>query len=224
MSENTISVYLPGSTKYVTGTVNGVTAIWTNTEPNVWQAIAAKAVDGLYAVRLILVSESGMTNEIGLTIFDALSLITDRTAEDVRRWKELKSKGYANLAEAEKAEWAHCKGAYNNTDLNRVESAVMMISEKLNELHINVDVTTKSDWEIADLPTVSDLNRYLGNVVKLRNASSGLREAPKPPDSMVRLDYIGANRIEETLLYINTWADRTKDSQKYSGEFYGGEL
>lgn len=224
MSENTISVYLPGSTKYVTGTVNGVTAIWTNTEANVWQAIAAKSPDGLYAVRLTLVSASGMTSEIGLTIFDALSLITDRTAEDVLRWKELKNKDYASMTDAEKAEWVHCKGAYNNTDLNRVEAAVLMISEKLKELYIDVDVTTKSDWELEDLPTLSDMSRYLGNVVKLRNASSGLREAPQPPSSMVRLDYIGANRIEETLLYINNWADGMKDSQKYAGEFFGGEL
>ena len=224
MSENILSVYLPGSTKYVTGTVNGITATWTNTEANVWQAIARKSPDGLYAVRLTLISESGMTSDIGLTLFDSLSLITDRTAQDVLRWKELKDKGYANMTDAEKEEWVHCKGAYNISDLNRVEAAVQMISQKLKALHIQADVTTKSDWEMTDLPTLSDMNRYLGNVIKLRSASSGLREAPQPPGSMVRLNYIGANRIEETLLYINAWADRMTDSQKYAGEFYGGEL
>lgn len=224
MSENILSVYLPGSTKYVTGTVNGITVTWTNTEANTWQAIARKSPDGLYAIRLTLISESGMSSNVGLTLFDALSLITDRTAQDVLRWKALKDKGYDNLSASEKAEWEHCKGAYNISDLNRVESAVMMISAKLKELHIAADVTTKSDWELTDLPTISDMNRYLGNVVKLRNASSGLREAPQPPSSMVRLDYIGANRIEETLLYINNWADRMIDSQKYAGEFFGGEL
>lgn len=165
-----------------------------------------------------------MTNQVGLTLFDALSLITDRTEADVLRWKELKAKGYDNMTDAEKAEWVHCKGAYNNSDLNRVEAAVQMISGKLKELHISADVTTKSDWELDDLPTVSDMNRYLGNVVKLRNASSGLREAPQPPSSMVRLNHIGANRIEETLLYINAWADGMIDSQKHAGEFFGGEL
>lgn len=224
MSENTISVHLPGSTQYVSGTVNGETVTWTNTEANVWQAIAKRSADGIYALKLTLISVSGMTSAIGLTIFDSLSLITDRTALDVLRWKELKAKGYAQLTDAEKAEWAHCKGAYNISDMNRVEAAVMMIAEKLKELHIPVDVTTKSDWAMADLPTVSDLNRYLGNVAKLRNASSGLREAPQLPSSMVRLNYIGANRIEETLLYINAWADGMKNSQKYSGEFFGGEL
>lgn len=224
MSENILSVYLPGSTKYVTGTVNGVTVTWTNTEANVWQAVAKKSPDGLYAVRITLISESGMTSEVGLTLFDVLSLITDRTAQDVIRWKALKDKGYDNLSSAEKTEWEHCKGAYNISDLNRVESAVMMIAAKLKELHIAADVTTKSDWELTDLPTVNDMNRYLSNVVKLRNSSTGLRMAPQPPSSMVRLNYTGANQIEATLLYINTWADRMLDSQKYAGEFYGGEL
>lgn len=223
MSE-VLAVYLPGSTQYVTGTVNGVTVTWTNTAEHLWQATADKTPDGIYALQLTLISVSGVTSNVGFTLYAEMNLITDRTAWDVQRWKELKDKGYANLTTAERAEWAACKGAYNYTDLNRVEAAVRIISEKLKEVYIDTDVTTKSDWEQENLPTISDMNRYLGNVVKLRNASSGLRKAPQPPDSMVRLDYIGANLIEETLLYINTWADRTKDSQKYAGEFYGGEL
>ena len=222
MSE-VIAVYLPGSTMYVTGTVNGVDVTWTNTAEKLWQAIADKDPNGIYTLHLTLVSMSGVTSTVGFTIYDSLNLITDRTLQDVQRWKELKAKGIERMTEAEKAEWAACKGAYNYTDLNRVEAAVRMISEKLKELHIDTDVTTKSDWELTDLPTQSDLSRYLANVVTLRNASSGLQEAPQPPASMAYLDYVGANRIEETLLYINTWADRMKDSQRYAGEFYGGE-
>lgn len=223
MSE-VIAVYLPGSTMYVSGTVNGVDVTWTNTAEKVWQAVADKDPDGIYILHLTLVSMSGMTSNVGLTIYAALNLVTDRTTQDVQRWRTLKSIGYDNMTDAEKAEWASCKGAYNYTDLNRVEAAVRMISEKLKALYIMVDVTTKSDWEQADLPTLSDLGRYIENVKTLREASDGLRLAPQPPASMVRLDYIGANNIEETLLYINTWADRMLDSQKFAGEFIGGEL
>ena len=218
-----IAVFLPGSTMYVSGTVNGVDVAWTNTEGNVWQAIANKDPDGIYLLQLTLVSVSGVTSTVGMTLYASLNLITDRTAQDVQRLKELKRKGYDNLSSAEKAEWAACKGAYNHTDLNRVEAAVRMIAEKLKELHVDVAVTTKSDWALTDLPTISDMNHYLDNVMTLRNASSGLELAPYPPESMVKLDYTGANAIEETLLYINTWADRMKDSQKYAGEFFGGE-
>ena len=223
MSE-VIAVYLPGTTQYVTGTVNGVTVIWTNVEDRLWQAIAARHPVGIYELQLTLVSVSGVTSTVGLTLYSEMNLITDRTLQDVYRWKELKAKGYANMTDAEKAEWASCKGAYNYTDLNRVEAAVRVIAEKLNALNIPVNVTTKSDWTSKDLPTRSDLDRYLGNVLQLRNSTNGLNYAPQPPSTMEKFDYIGANDIEKTLLYINSWADGMKDAQKYSGEIFGGEI
>ena len=223
MSE-VIAVYLPGTTQYVTGTVNGVTAIWTKVEDRLWQTIADRHTLGIYELQLTLISVAGVTSTIGLTLYSEMNLITDRTIEDVNRWKDLKAKNYANMTEAERVEWDSCKGAYNYTDLNRVEAAVRVIAEKLNALNIPVSVTTKSDWTNKDLPTRSDMNRYLGNVLNLRNASSGLYLAPKPPSTMEKLNYMGANDIEKTLMYINNWADGMKEAQKYAGEFYGGEL
>ena len=223
MSERVLDVYLPGTTAYVTGSVNGAVVTWTKMGTNVWQAIVAKNVEGVYVITLTLVSESGMTSEVGLTLFDTLSLITDRTALDVARWQELKSKGLANMTAAELAEWRNSKGAYNYTDMNRVEAAVFMIAAKLNDIDIPVDVTTKSNWTQGDLPTARDMNRYLGNVAKLRSSSTGLHLAPELPDSMVRLNYIGANNIEAALLFINEWADGMKNTRRYSGDFYGGE-
>lgn len=151
------------------------------------------------------------------------NLVTDRTAADVARWRELKNKGIANLTASELAEWLNSKGAYNYTDMNRVESAVSVIAGKLREIDIPVSVATKSNWSRADVPAASDLARYLNNVKLLRNASSGLRLTPTLPSSMVRLDYIGANNIEKALQHIEEWADRSKDSRSYAGEFFGGE-
>ena len=219
-----IAVHLPGTTQYVSGTVNGVSVVWTNVEDHLWQAIADKHPLGIYELQLTLISVAGATSTIGFTLYSAMNLITDRTIQDVNRWKELKAKGYANMTDAEKEEWDACKGAYNYTDLNRVEAAVRVIAEKLTALNIPVSVTTKSDWTNKDLPTRSDMNRYLGNVLALRNASSGLHLAPQPPSTMEKLDYIGANDIEKTLTYINNWANGMKETQKYAGEFYGGEL
>ena len=59
-------------------------------------------------------------------------LITDRTQADVNRVRELALKGWANLTDAEKAEWnAGMKGAYNATDLNRVTQAMDYINAEL---------------------------------------------------------------------------------------------
>lgn len=152
-----------------------------------------------------------------------MNLVTDRTADDVSRWLELKHKGLNGMTASEMTEWLNSKGAYNHTDLNRVEAAVSLIAEKLRDIGINVRVSTKSDWTRDDVPTASDLARYLDNVRALRNASTGLRFAPGLPGSMARLDYIGANSIEEVLAYVSEWADGMRNAQRYAGEFYGGE-
>ena len=223
MTGRTIDIYLPSETMYVSGSVNGVDVTWTNMGNNTWQAMADKTVDGIYVLNLTLISATGVSAEIGMTLYDALHLITDRTDVDVTRWQQLKRKGYGKMTDAEKAEWAVSKGAYNHTDLNRVEAAVLMVASKLRELGIAVLPETKSDWTQADVPTKADMDRYLGNVTMLQSSSSGLHLAPELPSSMARLDYIGANNIEAALLFINAWADGMKNDQRYAGETFGGE-
>lgn len=74
-----------------------------------------------------------------MTIID--TLITDRTSSDVSRWSELKSKGWAGMTEAEKAEWsAGMKGAYKYTDLNRVNEALVYLQNRLRGYGYLVDV------------------------------------------------------------------------------------
>ena len=69
-------------------------------------------------------------------------LITDRTKADVERWKTLRDKGWNGMTEAERNEWlgvivpkpSASKGMYTHRDMNRVESAVKQISERMREL------------------------------------------------------------------------------------------
>ena len=70
-----------------------------------------------------------------------MNLITDRTAADVERYLTLRNKGFANLTATEKSEWlSNMKGAYNYTDLNRVEDAVQYVAGKLRERGQNVEI------------------------------------------------------------------------------------
>ena len=58
-----------------------------------------------------------------------IELITDRTSQDVARVKELTFK---DMTADELTEWlAGMKGAYNYTDLNRVNEAVIYVTERL---------------------------------------------------------------------------------------------
>lgn len=79
------------------------------------------------------------------------------------------------------------KGAYNYSDLNRVERAVAEISEA-----VGLNLTTRT-WTMWDLPKASDMVRYLSNIERIREYFSIDIQAPT---SMNQLTYVGANNIE----------------------------
>ena len=84
------------------------------------------------------------------------------------------------------------KGSYNYSDLNRVERAVEEISDELG-----LGLITKTDWGMWDIPTQSEMERYLSNVRVIRDHFSIETEIPT---SMSNLSYEGANNIEKILL------------------------
>jgi len=84
------------------------------------------------------------------------------------------------------------KGAYNYSDLNRVERAVAEISERLG-----LGLTTKTYWYAWDIPTASDMMRYINNIKAIATA---IGSTIVLPDSMNKLTYETANDIEKILL------------------------
>lgn len=87
---------------------------------------------------------------------------------------------------------ATTKGAYNYSDLNRVERAVAEISDLAG-----LGLVTKTDWQMWDIPIGSDMTRYLSNVKTIRDYFS--IDIPLP-ESMNNLTYAYANNIESILL------------------------
>jgi hypothetical protein len=86
---------------------------------------------------------------------------------------------------------AATKGAYNYSDLNRVERAVAEISDMAG-----LGLVTKTDWTMWDVPTESDMNRFLGNINVLRTRYSNQFSLP---NSMSHLTYETANNIEKII-------------------------
>lgn len=82
-------------------------------------------------------------------------------------------------------------GAYNYSDLNRVERYVAEISN-VGALAL----VTKQNWTKYDIPTVSDMTRYLGNIRTIRDTFSIEIDMPT---SMNNLHYTSANALEEIL-------------------------
>lgn len=154
-----------------------------------------------------------------------LNLITDRTAADVSRWKSLHDKGWEAMTQEEQAEWVGgMKGAYNYTDLNRVESAVRTLESRFIKHGKKLGLTTKTNWTRTSWPTVADMRRYFHNVSVVREAVGVDLGVPIAPTTESSFDYKKANDVEKILFSVNNWLDRADVSQMYSGDLYLGEV
>lgn len=153
------------------------------------------------------------------------NLITDRTQADVDRYAELKAKGLHGMTEAEKAEWeTDLKGAYNHTDMNRVESAVEYVANRLTEAGYSVIPVVKKTWSATDKPTLEDLKRYMKNVSDIRAALTTFETTPDAPTTEKRLSFQAVNALEQILTDVDDLISRMIDAYFYSGDLYSGEV
>lgn len=145
-----------------------------------------------------------------------LGLITDRTQEHVYLLQRLHKKGWADMSPSERTLWSTdaTKGAYNHTDLNRVENAVSKLA-----FLMGLDLTIKTDWSQWDTVTQADMERYLGNVVIIRDMLADEIDFPPLPSSMSNLTWEGANNIEKVL----DMAFRTVSAKSVLSQFVLGE-
>lgn len=204
MSAQVLSVSLPSEIIYVSGTVNGTAYTWTLIE-GAWTATVERAADDTYAVALTAVTAAGTSTNFELTLYyGLLTLITDRTAEDV-----------ANKT---------AKGFYNASDLNRVGAAVQYVAERFAAQGYTVAVSPKTDWLASDIPTASELETYRQNIASLRALLAVMKSTPETPETMLFLDYIKANDIEQILLDLDTLLTNAARAWYQSGEIYAGEV
>lgn len=128
-----------------------------------------------------------------------VQLITDRSQYHVDLLKRLSQKSWDDMTAYEQKVWygEAAKGAYNYTDLNRVETAVAELAELME-----LTLTTKTDWVLWDIPVESDMERYLNNVATIRSYCKVLgivSNLPTLPRNMNALTLEGANNIEKVL-------------------------
>lgn len=222
----TISATLPASTVYVSGTVNDVSVVWTNTGGSVWEAVADRSDDDAYHVELTIVNSAGTSTTAEFTLYyGLLNLITDRTQSDVSYVARLAAKGWSGMTENERSQWLMgLKGAYNATDLNRVGNAVTYVAGRLEEAGYAPDIDPKIDWTVSDIPTESQMETYLDNVRALRNAFTVPDSVPAVPADMEGLTYQEANDIERIILAIDALITNMMDAWFYSNEVFCGEV
>lgn len=153
------------------------------------------------------------------------NLITDRAQADVDRRAELKEKGWQGMTDAERSEWqTSLKGGYNYTDMNRVESAVEYVANKLTEAGYNLFPVVKKNWSVTSKPTINDINRYMKNVADIRTTLATFQTTPAAPTTAQKLTYQMANDIEQILLDVDELITRMKSAYFYSADLYSGEV
>lgn len=129
------------------------------------------------------------------------------------------------MTASERAEWnTSMKGAYNLSDLNRVENAVVYLARRLNEFGYHVEPLVTQTWNTTSIPKPADMTRYLNNVRAIRNAFVTLRTTPDVPATMRRMTYVEANAIEQVLHDVETLIDNMVAAFTYTGDIYGGEI
>lgn len=149
------------------------------------------------------------------------TLITDRTPADVQARAQLQEKVMTQTAtEAELTQWlTDLKGAYNDSDLNRVGEAITFLLDYFNGMNNTItttrdqygvatdslwyfdfpvpDLAPKTDWTQQDIPNADQMAEYLDNVDAVTNIMPINKDLPA---SIGYLGLDGANGIEEALL------------------------
>ena len=213
----------------VDGVVNGESYAFAMTGSadgmSIWSASVARADDDIYRVTVTAINHVGTSSQLSTVIYYGLHLITDRTQFDVDRVKEMRKRGWANLTPEERSEWeSGLKGAYNNSDLNRVQSAIRYLADRFADVGYFIELSGSKSWTVQDIPTRTDLENYLSDVRAIRRALTLFKTTPNVPDTMLDFNYIKANHIEQILFDVDTLLSNMIASFVYSGEFFGGEL
>lgn len=142
--------------------------------------------------------------------------VFDRTEEDVEYAKAYnKSPSGSSVAEY--------KGALNASDLNRIEGNCGYLAELLHSCGYTSHVTVKTDWTMADFPTLAEFTRIRDNITELMRAYAQAEDMPDMRTDS-RTDYVEINNMEFDLYMINRMIANMKAIYIYSGELYGGEL
>lgn len=154
-----------------------------------------------YEYTLTCVTSSGESDgvSVSVTTNSAVVLITDRTAADVSAGRR--------------------KGYYNTLDLIRVGEAMLYAQGLLTQSGYGVSIAPKLDWQLSDIPTHAQMERYLSDIRTLRSAMDLLSSTPQAPGSASGLTWSKANDIEKIIESIEYTVEHV-----FAGLFRAGQF
>ena len=111
------------------------------------------------------------------------------------------------------------KGCFNLLDLNRIESNIEFLAEKMESFSYAPNIHGKQ-WSRVDLPNQNDMSRIVDNIRSLIDAFYPPDNPPSLPTTM--LSYNDINAIEENLYLIKQLLDVMQTSFKKVGTIKSG--
>lgn len=141
--------------------------------------------------------------------YEYIVLITDRTLADVIYARE-------NQETTE-----NLKGAYNISDLIRVEKAVEYMTRRLHTVGYTIRPITYLGWKRDEIILKDTMQRYLDNVHTIKNV---LPTNSPLPGTMSNFTHDGANEIEQAIIDTDNMINTITKAQYYCAELYGGEI
>lgn len=205
---------------YVAGTVNGVETIFSQDEANPvrWRAEVEVAKDGLYDIAIEMYDEAGNKATYENVIEYILPwFVYDRTQADADRVKTLAAIGWDAMTPEERTEWkSGMKGAFNKSDIKRIENDCSIIAQLLN-----LPMATYKD-NLPEFPTINYFIDMLRNVAAIRSAGTVNKDTPEVPAMPVNT-WQKLNAVERIL--HDVYENYHSDFGYYAGEeLFTGEL
>lgn len=145
--------------------------------------------------------------------------VYDRTQADVD-YAKLKISQWSNDYYAGDSTFvSDLKGCLNVRDLNRIEGNMEYLAERVRIAGFDIPIIVKK-WAVSDIPTIADVNRITGNLIRL--IEGWYQQSSAPPAPTTILTYVDANSIEENQFLMRQLLDGREIPIQKSGMFYLG--
>lgn len=212
----------------------------TNTEGNVVHVLELDEAGNFDAELPLEICENHLTisatDDAGNSVSKAfyyIRLITDRNEEDIARLDALYVKALSGLTTVEWNEWllSRERGAYNYTDINRVNIAAKYLIELLYDFgydiyfHPQLTPDGRSVWRDSDEYLDTHTPIYLQNIRDIRGTLSLPATSPVVPKSIdYDMSIDDANAIEQIMVDCDTLIPGLVSQFFYSDEVFCGEV
>lgn len=124
--------------------------------------------------------------------------IYDRTQSDVN---EIKNNPLSS----------NTKGAFNCSDLNRIENNTIYVANLFAQVYgFSLNLQTKTNWSIENIPTIKEINRIRNNVLKI--SQEIFIENFQNIEFSKTINYVKANALEYNLLLIKNTLENYRDN------------